>query len=377
MGNNNIVAFSPPSGWSGSEAAYEYSHLSIDHLGYRTMWHEWHAKQDPTQEWVDDFLSRIPTNCDCGKSFRQWMAENPPTFENWFEYSVAGHNFVNRKLKRIEYGPLDARILVDGLSLGESVQLIKPAILSKVHEPTRERALLVLVADEKTRQEYQHTGERMRQYAINHGLDFVEITDISKQTHACGNKYVYSEIADRWQQTLWLDTDIVVDPNAPNIFDSVPVGSWGMVDDLAVMENTDWFVSEFQMCQQVWGVPVSRLPHAFNSGVVVAPNNAAKCYYPPPMRVPDVWCAEQHWHTQCLLDKGASVVTLGEEWNNGYPWQRWHDQIPTSYFNHVNGCKPQSLRSDILQHLAAGNTTLDDSLIKRAKETWKPGWLET
>jgi len=155
------------------------------------------------------------------------------------------------------------------------------------------------------------------------------------------------------------------------------VGSWGLVDDLAVMENTDWFVSEFQMCQGVWGVPVTRLPAAWNSGVVVAPKNAAECYYPPPMRVPDVWCAEQHWHTQCLLDNKASVVTLGEEWNNGYPWQRWQDQLPTSYFNHVNGCQPHSLRVAILNHLADGNTSISNDLIEQVRTAWNPGWVTT
>lgn len=343
---------------------------------YHSLWKEWHTKEDPTLEWIADWLNRVPKSCGCGKSFAEWLAGNPPDFANWFEYSVAGHNFVNRKLKRIEYGPLDAKLLVDGLSLGGSVQLLKPTILSQVPEPTRERALCVLVADSKTRSEYEHTGERMRQYASNHDLDFIEITEISQQTHACGNKYAYSQIADRWLQTLWLDTDVVIDPNAPSIFDSVPVGSWGMVDDLAVMENTDWFVSEFQMCQQVWGVPVGRLPSAWNSGVVVAPSNAAECYYPPPMRVPNVWCAEQHWHTQCLLDKQASVVTLGEEWNNGFPWERWHKQIPTSYFNHANGCTPLSLRVDILKHLAAGETKLDPALIARVRDSWNPAWTK-
>jgi hypothetical protein len=343
---------------------------------YHAHWQEWHTKQDPTQEWLNDWLKRIPHKCGCDTSFSSWLADNPPDFKNWFEYSVRGHNFVNRKLKKAEYGVLDARLLADGLSLDGSVQLIKPTILSVIPEPTRDRALLVLVADEKTRKEFEHTGERMRQYAANHGLDFVEITEISKQSHACGNKYAYAEISDRWEQTLWLDTDVVVDPNAPNIFESVPVGSWGMVDDLAVMENTDWFVSEFQMCQGVWGVDKTRLPAAWNSGVVVAPNNAAECYYPPPMRVPNVWCAEQHWHTQCLLDQGASVVTLGEEWNNGFPWKRWRDQIPTSYFNHANGCQPHRLRVAILKHLAAGNTSISNDLIEQFDTAWKPSWLQ-
>lgn len=340
----------------------------------RALWRELHAADRPTPEWFAQWLAKVPNDCSCAEKFETFLAVNPPDLDNWLEWSVKAHNWVNRKLEKAEFGLLDAIELIQNATLGELVQLIKPTILSPIPHPENSRAIVVLACDEKTRKEFGHTRSRMEQYARNYNLDFVVIEKISKQTHACGNKYAYAQIADRWLQSLWLDTDVVVNPNAPNIFDSVPVGSWGLVDDLAVMENTEWFVSEFRMCQEVWGVEQSKLPSAWNSGVVVAPNNAVECYYPPPMRVPNVWCAEQHWHTQCLLDKGASVVTLGEEWNNGYPWQRWHDQISTSHFNHVNGCKPHSLRCDILKHLAAGNTTLDESLIKQARESWKPKW---
>ena len=344
----------------------------------RELWKELHTIEHPTSEWFNSWLVKVPNDCSCAEKFETFLADNPPEFNNWLEWSVKAHNWVNRKLDKIEYGLLDAVSLILGNNdIDQFVQLIQPKILSPIPTPTKDKSIFVLVCDEKSRKEFIHTWPRMKMYATNHNLDFVVIEKVSKQTHLCGNKYAYSEIAHLWEQTLWLDTDVIVNPTAPNIFDSVPPGSWGLVDDLAVMENTDWFVSEYRMCQRYWGVEETRLPACWNSGVVVAPNNAAKCYYPPSMRVPNVWCAEQHWHTQCLLDKQASVVTLGKEWNNGYPWQRWHDQIPTSYFNHANGCQPHSLRCDILQHLAAGNTTLDESLIKRARESWKPGWLVT
>ncbi len=349
---------------------------NVDHKQlFNNLWKEWHCKKDPSLSWIKDWLSRIPKFCSCQFSFEEWIRDNPPEYENWFEYSVRGHNFVNRKLYRVEYGVLDAEAITSGDSTEKIVQLINPKILSPIPSPTKEKAVLVLVPDEKSRKEFVFSEKRMSLYADNCGADFVIISEISKQTHSCGNKYAYSEIAHLWEQTLWLDTDVIVNPDAPSIFDKVPVGSWGMVDDLAVMENTDWFNSEFQYCQEYWGVEKKRLPAAWNSGVVVAPRNAAECYYPPPMRVPNVWCAEQHWHTQCLLSHGAPVVTLGEEWNNGYPWKRWHDQLPTSYFNHVNGCQPHELRVAFLEELSRGSVSISEHLIERCKRDWVPGWL--
>jgi hypothetical protein len=142
------------------------------------------------------------------------------------------------------------------------------------------------------------------------------------------------------------------------------------------MENTDWFVSEFRYCQRYWGVEETRLPKAWNSGVVVAPRNAKDCYYPPPMRVPNVWCAEQHWHTQALVQHNADVVTLPEVWNNEFPWKDWYKNLPTSYFNHVNGCHPQELRVEVIAELATGKTKLSDEVLGKIMNSWRPGWLE-
>jgi hypothetical protein len=348
------------------------------HAEYHALWKELHAKENPTAEWFANWMSRIPKDCGCGESLVSLLKRLPPRFDDWFNYSVYLHNAINQKLNKVQYGPLDARVLVRGENdLDKMVQLIQPKILRQVIVPSKDRAVLVLACDDKTREEFRHTRPRMEAYARKHNLDFVVIGQITQQTHKCGNKYAYSEIAHLWEQTLWLDTDVVVDPSAPNIFDSVPPGSWGMVDDLAVMENTDWFNSEFKMCQGYWGVEQSNLPSAWNSGVVVAPRNAADCYYPPPMRVPNVWCAEQHWHTQALLMHQASVITLPEIWNNGFPWKEWHNNIPKSYFNHVNGCKPQSLRVKILKHLANGKKDLSSDILNEFSVAWRPGWLDS
>ncbi len=67
---------------------------------YSIHWREWHLVRNPTQEWFVDWLSRIPNGCGCVEGFVNWVKDNPPDFEDWFPYSVCGHNFVNAKIGR-------------------------------------------------------------------------------------------------------------------------------------------------------------------------------------------------------------------------------------------------------------------------------------
>jgi hypothetical protein len=68
---------------------------------YSIHWREWHLVRNPTMEWFVDWLSRIPNGCGCVEGFVNWVKDNPPEFEDWFPYSVRGHNFVNAKIGRL------------------------------------------------------------------------------------------------------------------------------------------------------------------------------------------------------------------------------------------------------------------------------------
>lgn len=67
---------------------------------YSIHWREWHLVRNPTMEWFTDWLSRIPSGCGCVEDFVNWVKSNPPEFDDWFSYSVRGHNFVNAKIGR-------------------------------------------------------------------------------------------------------------------------------------------------------------------------------------------------------------------------------------------------------------------------------------
>jgi hypothetical protein len=66
---------------------------------YRDHWREWHTIRSPNPDWLTSWLDRIPNNCgSCGPGFRSWVDANPPRFDDWFSYSVEGHNWVNANL---------------------------------------------------------------------------------------------------------------------------------------------------------------------------------------------------------------------------------------------------------------------------------------
>lgn len=72
--------------------------LSATANPFHTHWREWHLKRNPTADWLADWLKRIPPGCGCGEDFPSFIKSNPPRFNDWFPYSVEGHNFVNKKI---------------------------------------------------------------------------------------------------------------------------------------------------------------------------------------------------------------------------------------------------------------------------------------
>lgn len=98
--HNQLIAHPPPLGWTGSEAAYDYSHPLPDHSAYHKHWKEFHCKVDANQAWFLDWLSRVPANCDCGEGLASLVERLPPRFGDWFAYSVEFHNAINLKLNK-------------------------------------------------------------------------------------------------------------------------------------------------------------------------------------------------------------------------------------------------------------------------------------
>lgn len=63
------------------------------------LWRELHSKQDPTPEWFEFWLSKIPAyGCSCRNHAKTYIAENPVDYENFSRWACDFHNSVNVRL---------------------------------------------------------------------------------------------------------------------------------------------------------------------------------------------------------------------------------------------------------------------------------------
>lgn len=245
--------------------------------------------------------------------------------------------------------------------------------------PMQKRAVMVVAIGAKAEAELVISRPLMQAYAERYAADYLEFTELPPMNHLCGYKYVLAQVAKSYEQTLLLDADVIVMPDAPDIFREVPVRKWGLVDDLqnlCVSSGTAWLTDEFNEQADSLGLPRIQTTRAWNSGLVVAPTDAFREYYPPPGDVPAVWCAEQHWHTYCLLRSGR-VIDLDLCWQAGFPWINFPEAIKTAHFVHINGCHgPHEVRLSFMRHFAAGHRTISSKLRALFDGTfYSPWWI--
>ena len=104
------------------------------------------------------------------------------------------------------------------------------------------RALATLVVGERYRQRFaDHAAPTFRAYAKAHGLSLVVLDrfiDASPQGTSRSPAWQKCLLFDHprlraCQQVLWLDADIIIHPDAPDVFDGVPPGTLGAVEQFS------------------------------------------------------------------------------------------------------------------------------------------------
>lgn len=81
------------------------------------LWNELHKRAinhngSDDSVFLRDWENRIPNyegGCKCRSFYIIWKRQNPPTFSDYFEWSIRLHNAVNTKLNKAIISVLDAR----------------------------------------------------------------------------------------------------------------------------------------------------------------------------------------------------------------------------------------------------------------------------
>jgi hypothetical protein len=196
------------------------------------------------------------------------------------------------------------------------------------------RLVCNVVAGEYAFKEHSITGPNHRAYADRIGAEYQAIIRDVAPSYAPAVKWMISRIAQDYDQVLLLDVDTVINPHCPNIFDEVPLGYFGVIDESSrVASDANWDANcqrdADAICDQL-NIPSMTLIRRINSGVMVLPSNAIDYYWPPSKPVPKTWCFEQLYLSMRLQSDHAPVVEL--DWR--YNWCAGH--------HHFDRCKDQA-----------------------------------
>jgi hypothetical protein len=184
-------------------------------------------------------------------------------------------------------------------------------------------ALVTLAAGRKGEELLEVSGPLLRRYAERWGWDFHVISG-EAGSFPVGRKWEVSAILPHYERVVWLDADVLVSPECPNLLEVVRPGTLGLHNDWPWLASSDWVMAEYGELARSQGFPLDLPRSAWNTGVWVADREHAFVFAPPRFPFPRRHCVEQ-WHEALLIHQHRAPVTLlPSEFN----WEWWVTRQP-------------------------------------------------
>ena len=288
--------------------------------------------------WLPD---SIPGGCSCGTHWAKIIESDPPRYESrgsFFRWTVRVHNAVNRILNVNGTHPkvtqAQARDVWSRIAAAWPVAWWRP-----IHgTPIGGSRLLITVATGPARESLSITRPMMEAYAARCGADFVALVDTTQSWWGL-EKFRVAEYAATYDQTLFIDSDVLIKPDAPDLFSQCRDADIAIHDDFSDLPSTAWMAGEFNALMHCVD-PLQqreRYSNCYNSGVVLTSRAAASIWSPPSLPMPTSHCAEQFW-VQHQIDKqverGSRLTVLGPEWNTQFWMEDFEPRREVCHFIH-------------------------------------------
>lgn len=185
-------------------------------------------------------------------------------------------------------------------------------------EPKKKR-LVISLATEWHRSRLEYTEERMRLYAERCDADFHLIEDDAYPAFPMANKWRIVRLAEKYDEVLYVDSDVLIRRDAPSIFECDEVRA---NPDAEFFAFDEWTVDHFHhrysnLCneQECWFALINKKSPGmgFNGGVILFRKNGLNRYLPRgPFQMN--LCADQWWLTSEAIENGK-FGKLGISWN--------------------------------------------------------------
>ena len=231
--------------------------------------------------------------------------------------------------------------------------------------PHGDKCVVTLVTGENYDRLWDITGKRIARYAEQCGADLVVLNGDRFPRYPMYNKFRLQNVFANYLQSLYVDVDVLIKKDAPNIFDVVPIGCAAAMDELQTFNYAQTGLVSYEeikprleklIASQYYDYAYPGFPsRAFNGGVIVIPQSHAHLYKTPthPLTEPNP-CVDQDLFTlrmSCYDD--LRFIPLSWRWNCFYCMPHRDDSFDAAYFIHPCplglACKLQLL-ADLDKH---------------------------
>jgi hypothetical protein len=306
---------------------------------YRAIWARLHSAINGDKDFVDLVLGTMPVSCPCKRKADDLLKRFPPRYKSekdWFEWTVEFHNAVSGEL--LEQKP--------------QIDMDRAYMLWRNRRPNsgRSRAIITVANGSHFLEILKLTRPLMQDYADRVNADFI---DLDNDTEEWGpmEKFRVWNFAKEYEEVLFVDADVVIKPNAPNIFEQYNE-SICVYDEYSDYKNREWLTRERKAVSTLSGLNIENQPVSFNSGVILSRKSSCDIWKRPNVDIGTTHCAEQIWIGEQIRKEYERQATLGKldsRWN----WQYWfgdrkkgefENGLEDAYFVHFSNC-PSRLES--------------------------------
>jgi len=287
------------------------------------LWAELHTKKNTESEWFESWIEKVPQfDCGCRSWIRDYIANNPPRFNDWFAYSHELHNSVNTKLHKPQQSLDDAKACWLGIA-----------------PRTKPRLVITIATGAKFVELLGYTRPLMEAYAARCNADFIALTN-QQYDQWQREKFRVYEFAQQYEQTLFLDSDVVIRPDCPDLFSLYASSDVAMHNDLPKNPSTNgqwkWQDEYYDMLRSQSVKRYEPEDAMWNTGVVLTSKRGASIWKPPEQLLPDHHCSEQFFIQHNCKD--FSVANMDTVFNWQYWFPDFKDGVDAAKIVHLANC---------------------------------------
>jgi hypothetical protein len=233
----------------------------------------------------------------------------------------------------------------------DMVRLFEPEEVGPI---TSKYALVVVSVGKHSDDCLEITGPRFEDYAEKYDMDFVLLTGDKCPVIPMFNKFRIHNVLDHYEGIFYLDTDIILSRNAPDIRSSYPMDKVLFYDELndclfgkghPGWANAEALEISFSQTRVQTGIRFMA-----NGGVLYIPRKLRRFYAPPEHDIPMYQCTDQLLLTTRIWPHTNNYAFLDYKWNCEQVSPFFWERFPEAYCIHANALLGYS-RLNFLKHM--------------------------